>query len=675
MQRKDALKEIARLRDELNRHNYRYYVLAQPEISDYAFDQELERLIALEKAFPDLVTPDSPSQRVGGEITKEFPTVTHRQPMRSLSNTYSLEEVEEFYARVLKLLPEEAGENPEFVAELKFDGVAVSLLYRDGFLVQGATRGNGVEGDDITPNIRTIGSVPLQLRGGAAMAAEQYGGREIEVRGEVFMRKDDFAALNEGRPEEEQFANPRNATAGTLKLQDSAEVARRKMMFVAYYLTDPQCRSMQHVQRLQRLEEMGFYTGGHYSTCRSFDEIRDFIGQWEADRLTLQYDIDGIVLKLNNPAFWDELGATSKSPRWAIAYKYPAEQAETVLNDVVFQVGRLGTITPVAELEAVRLAGTTVKRSTLHNFDEIRRLDVRIGDRVVIEKSGEIIPKVIRVVPGTRREDSSEIAIPSHCPVCGTALLHPENEVSWYCPNSQFCPAQVKARILHFASRNAMDIKSLGESLVEQLVHKGLVADPGDLYRLTADEVSHLDRMADKSAMNLLKALETSRTREYERVLYALGIRHVGLATARELAAAYHSIDLLASAALEELSCVADIGPVIAQSVHDFFRNPDALALVEKLRAAGLRLAASAPKALVNRNFEGMKVIFTGALERHSRDDAAALVAQRGGKEVKSLSRKTDLVVAGKDPGSKLQKALKLGVRVIGEEEFEAMLF
>ncbi len=674
MERKDAFKEIARLREELDRHNYLYYVLAQPEISDYAFDRQLERLIALEEAFPDLVTPDSPSQRVGGEITKEFPSVVHREPMRSLSNTYSLGEVEEFYVRVRKLLPEEARENPEFVAELKFDGVAVSLLYRDGILVQGATRGNGVQGDDITSNIRTINSVPLRLLRPSGASSACYAGREIEVRGEVFMRKDGFAALNEGRPEEEQFANPRNATAGTLKLQDSAEVARRKMVFVAYHMTDPDCRSMLHVDRLRRLESMGFYTGGHYRVCRSLDEIRDFIDEWMDRRFTLQYDIDGIVLKLNNPAFWEELGATSKSPRWAIAYKYPAEQAETVLKRVVFQVGRLGTITPVAELEPVRLAGTTVKRSTLHNFDEIRRLDIRIGDRVVIEKSGEIIPKVIRVVPGTRCDDSRPIAIPRHCPACGTPLVHPENEVSWYCPNAVSCPAQVKARILHFASRNAMDIKSLGEALVEQLVDKGLVADPGDLYSLTADQVSALDRMADKSAMNLLNAVDASRNKEYERVLYGLGIRHVGLATARELAAAYHSIDLLASAGVDELSAVADIGPVIAQSVHDYFRYPRAMALVEKLRAAGLQLAAGAPKRLVNRNFEDMKVIFTGTLERYTRQDAAALVLERGGKEVTSVSSKTDLVIAGKDPGSKLDKALKLGVKVIDEDEFEAML-
>ncbi len=677
--RNEAAREIERLRVELERHNHLYHVLAKPEISDYEFDMMLEKLIALEKEFPELAAEDSPSRRVGGEISRSFPTVRHAEPMLSLSNTYSLGEVEEFCGRVKRALSGEERKEPEpeFVAELKFDGVALSLLYRDGLLVTAATRGDGRQGDDITPNIRTIGTVPLRLgiagRSGNWSIGE-YRGREIEVRGEVFMTREDFAGLNAGRLPEERFANPRNATAGTLKLQDSAEVARRKMVFVAYHLRDADRQDLLHSERLHLLERMGFYTGGTFRVCRGAEEIREFIGEWEGKRRELPYEIDGVVLKLNDPSLRDELGATSKSPRWAIAYKYPAEQAETALRNVRFQVGRLGTVTPVAELEPVRLAGTTVSRSTLHNFDEIHRLDVRINDRVVIEKSGEIIPKVIRVATGKRGEDARVIDPPATCPSCGTPLRKPEDEVGLYCPNAAGCPAQVKARILHFASRNAMDIKSLGEALVEQLVEKGLAADPGDLYRLTKAQLAGLERMAEKSAQNVLDALHGSRSQEYERVLFGLGIRHVGLATARELARAFPSIAVLRETSPEELAEVPDIGPVVAQSVHDFFRERRSDALLEKLRDAGLSLSAAEPKTLVNRNFEGLSVVFTGTLERYSRQDAAALVEARGGREAKTVSRNTGLVVAGKGAGSKLEKARALGIRIVDEEAFEAML-
>lgn len=673
MHKEDAATEIARLREELNRHNYLYYVLARPEISDREYDRMMAQLLALESEFPDLVTPDSPSMRVGGQVTREFPVVRHSEPMLSLSNTYSQEEVGEFYRRVLRLLPGEGSGEASFVAELKFDGVAVSLLYRDGLLVRGATRGDGRQGDDITPNLRTVGSVPLRLSGHGGKDGAFLEG-EVEVRGEVFMRRDDFLRLNEGRPEEEQFANPRNATAGTLKLQDSAEVARREMMFVAYYLKGEAFEGLRHLERLRCLEDAGFFTGGHYRLCDSLDEIRAFIDEWGERRAELPYEIDGIVLKLDESRYWQELGATSKSPRWAIAYKYPAEQAETVIRDVVFQVGRLGTITPVAELEPVSLAGTTVSRSTLHNFDEISRLDARIGDHVVIEKSGEIIPKVIRVLVEKRAAESLPIKVPHSCPSCGTPLEKREEEVNWYCPNEEGCPAQQRARILHFASRNAMDIKSLGKALVEQLVSRGLAADPGDLYTLTKEELAGLDRMGERSAANLLLALDASREQPYERVLFALGIRHVGLATARELAAAYPSIEELSRAGREELAAVADIGPVIAESIEEYFGSSRTGALLRKLRDAGLHFQAEAPAGLVNRNFEGMSVLFTGTLERHTRQEAAALVEERGGREVKSISKKTDLLVVGRDAGSKLQKAGKLGVKVVTEDDFEKML-
>ena len=674
MRKEDAAAEIERLKKEINRHNYLYYVLAQPEISDYEFDKRLERLVALEKEFPELISPDSPSQRVGGQITKEFPTVRHPERMLSLSNTYSLEEVGDFYKRVLNLLPEHYESRPAFVAELKFDGVAVSLVYRDGLLVRGATRGDGSQGDNITANIKTLRSVPLRLGSFSGEQLFQTGSGEIEVRGEVFMRKDDFAALNEIRSEDEQFANPRNATAGTLKLQDSAEVARRKLFFVAYYMKGEAVEEPSHYKRLMLLKKLGFYTDGNFRLCYNLKDMHGFISQWGEKRWKLPYEIDGVVLKLDDIVLWKELGATSKSPRWAIAYKYPAQRAKTVVKKVVFQVGRLGTITPVAQLEPVKLAGTTVSRSTLHNLDEIVRLDVRLNDAVLIEKSGEIIPKIISVVMEERPVSAVPIVVPEACPSCGTSLERPVNEVNYYCPNEEGCPAQVRARLEHFASRNAMDISGLGRAIVEQLVSSGLVGDAGDLYSLTQNKLMNLERQAEKSAAKLLKAIEESKKQGYDRVLFALGIRHVGLATARELATAYPSLDKLREASVEELSEVPDIGPVIAESIHEFFNKPSATAVVEKLRAAGVRFAAETPKVPVNLNFEGLKVIFTGGLERYTRDEAAGLVLERGGKVVSSVSKNTDLVVAGKESGSKLEKARELGVTVISENEFEEML-
>ena len=673
MDREKAKREIERLRVEIDRHNRLYYVDARPVISDFEFDKLLERLIGLEKEFPDLVTPDSPTQRVGGEITKIFPSVVHKEPMLSLSNTYSIDEVADFCRRVEKLVEAEGGRLPEFVSELKFDGVAISLLYRDGLLVRGATRGDGTRGDEITANLRTIPTIPLGI---PVSAGPLFGaqGSEVEVRGEVFMRKEDFEKLNEDRTEEDRFANPRNATAGTLKLQDSAEVARRRMSFVAYFVSGLDDHSMSQLNRLRRLEAMGFMTGGHYRLCKGMDDIAGFIGEWSEKRWKLPYETDGVVLKLNDAALWERLGATAKSPRWAIAYKYPAQQARTVLKSVVFQVGRLGTITPVAELKPVKLAGSTVSRSTLHNFDEIDRLGVRIGDHVMIEKSGEVIPKVVSVVLDERPSGTVEINVPEVCPECETVLERPEGEVSWYCPNEAGCPAQKIGRILHFASRNAMDIQNLGASLVEQLVRRELVGDPGDLYRLSPEQLENLERMGEKSARNVLDALAESRKRGYERLLYAIGIRHVGRATARELAGACPSIARLREAGEEELAAVPDIGPVIARSIREFFAKSWVPEMLDKLEEAGLPMQADEPKALVNNNFEGLSVIFTGGLQRHDRQAASELVLERGGRVVTSVSKKTGLVVAGSDAGSKLEKALKLGVRVISEDEFEAML-
>ncbi|NTW55266.1 MAG: NAD-dependent DNA ligase LigA, partial [Chlorobaculum sp.] len=579
-----------------------------------------------------------------------------------------------FCARVEKLVEAEGGGTPEYVAELKFDGVAISLLYRDGLLVRGSTRGDGRQGDEITANLRTIPSIPLRLDSPGGSLFDSVVSGEIEVRGEVYMRKDDFERLNDERPEEEQFANPRNATAGTLKLQDSAEVARRRMHFVAYFLKGIADETAPHVQRLRQLESMGFATGKHYKLCKEMKGIADFIEEWSEKRWTLPYETDGVVLKLNDVTLWDRLGATAKSPRWAIAYKYPAQQAKTVLQGVVFQVGRLGTITPVAELKPVKLAGSTVSRSTLHNFDEIERLGVRVGDHVMIEKSGEVIPKVVSVVLDERPDEAKAIVVPDECPECHTKLERPEGEVSWYCPDESGCPAQKRGRILHFASRNALDIQNLGESLVTQLVERGLASDAGDLYKLTLEQLASLDRMAAKSAQNVLDALEKSKTRPYARLLFSLGIRHVGAATARELAHACPSIDRLRDTSEEQLAAVPDIGPVIAASIRDFFAKPWAQAMLEKLAEAGLPMQAEAAKALINNNFEGQSVIFTGGLERHVRQQAEEMVRERGGRIVSSVSKKTTLVVAGSEAGSKLEKAIKLGVRVIDEDEFERML-
>ena len=660
---------ITQLRREIERHNHLYYVEAKPELTDFDFDRLLEQLIALERQFPELLLPDSPSQRVGGSITKAFPPVQHREPMLSLSNTYSTLEVEEFVNRVKKLLLLEGVEEQEMVAELKFDGVAISLLYRDGILVRGATRGDGRQGDDITANLRTIPTIPLRLN-----ALAESGEGEVEVRGEVFMRKEDFERINENRPEEDRFANPRNATAGSLKLQDSAEVARRRMCFVAYYLKGLHDESTAHLRRLALLSQLGFFTGDHYRLCPGVPEINDFIARWSEERWKLPYETDGVVLKLNDVVCWQKLGATAKSPRWAIAYKYPAQQARTVLHNVIFQVGRLGTITPVAELEPVLIAGSTVSRSTLHNFDEIERLGLMLHDRVIIEKSGEVIPKVVRTIPEERPADAEPILPPSSCPSCQTPLVRPENEVSYSCPNEEECPAQIKGRVLHFASRNAMDIQTLGDALVEQLVAKGLIKGPADLYFLQEEELATLDRMGKKSAQNILGALEKSREKSYERLLYALGIRHVGRATARELSQACPSIDTLQQATEEQLATVPDIGPVVARSIIDYFSRGSWPSLLAKLRSAGLPLSASEPKEQVNKNFEGLTVLFTGALAHYDRQQAAELVMERGGRVVGSVSKKTGMVVAGSDAGSKLQKALKLGVRVVTEDEFESML-
>jgi DNA ligase (NAD+) len=671
MTKSQAEIELNRLREAIETHNYNYYVLAQPTISDYEFDKLLERLIQIERQFPDLVTPDSPSQRVGGTVTKNFPTVVHKEPMMSLSNTYSPEELHEFVKRVQKELTAEGLGNPEFACELKFDGVAVSLMYRKGLFVQGATRGDGTTGDDITPNLKTIPTIPLRLKSNEKTHALLDS--EFEVRGEVFMMKKDFEMLNE--QSEKKFANPRNATAGTLKQQDSREVAKRKLTFSAYFLSSEALSDeVSHWERLLLLQSLGFNVSTHRTLAKTLEEIESFLNEWESKRDALPFDIDGAVIKVNSIRQQKLLGATTKAPRWAIAYKFSARQAETTLCSVTYQVGRVGTITPVAELEPVFLAGSTISRATLHNFDEIARLDLHIGDHVILEKSGDVIPKVVRAVVEKRPSDAKPIFPPTHCPSCQTPLVKPDGEVNLYCPNEDHCPAQIQGRILHYASRNAMDIENLGNAIVEQLLNTRLISDVADIYFLEKKQLADLERFGEKSAQNLLDAIEASKSRPLERLLFGLGIRHVGLATARILARQFPSIDELATATLEALEQTEEVGGTIAKSVYDYFRKPSTLRLIEKLKRAGVKMHGEKSEIIHSTHFAGKSVVFTGTLETLTREKASEEVLKRGGKVSGSVSKKTDYVVAGREAGSKLEKAKTLGIKVLTEAEFLALL-
>lgn len=673
MTKSQAELELKALREEIETHNYNYYVLAQPTVSDYAFDKLLGRLIEIETLFPDLVTPDSPSQRVGGTITKNFPTVVHKERMMSLSNTYSPEELREFIKRVQKDLQAEGLGESEFACELKFDGIAISLLYRDGLFVQGATRGDGNTGDDITPNLKTVPTIPLRLKSPSDARAQRLLLGDIEVRGEVFMMKQDFETLNE--QSEKKFANPRNATAGTLKQQDSREVAKRKLTFSAYFLSSAALSDeVSHWERLNLLELLGFNVSKHRALAETMDEVQSFLNQWEEKRDRLPFDIDGAVIKLNSIRQQNLLGATSKAPRWAIAYKFSARQAETLLKAVTYQVGRVGTVTPVAELEPVFLAGSTISRSTLHNFDEIARLGLHIGDVVVLEKSGDVIPKVVRAIFEKRPIDATPILLPTHCPSCQTELVKPEGEVNLYCPNEDHCPAQLQGRILHYASRNAMDIENLGDAVVDQLLKAHLIGDVGDIYSLEKARLVELERFGEKSAQNLLDAIETSKSRPLDRLLFGLGIRHVGLATARILARKFASIDDLISASMEDLEQTEEVGTTIAQSLHDYFRKLSTSRLIEKLRLAGVNMKGEKVETIESAHFTGKSVAFTGTLESLTREKASEEVLKRGGKVSGSISKKTDYVVAGSEAGSKLEKAKKLGVRILSEAEFLSLL-
>ena len=662
--------EIERLRREIRRHDYLYYVLAQPEISDYEYDMLMKRLEELEKQYPEFITPDSPTQRVSGEPTKIFPVVRHRKPMMSLANTYNEEEIRDFDRRVRSLL--RADESYEYLCELKIDGVAMSLLYENGLLVRGATRGDGEQGDDVTNNVKTIRSIPLRLETGDPDL------QNIEVRGEVYLLRKDLEKLNEERMEQGEplFANPRNAAAGSLKLQDAREVARRPLKMFCYWMEPlrPDHKIKTQFQSLKTLEELHFPVNPHYRLCHTIGDVIQYWEEWGKQRETLPYEIDGIVVKVNNLEQQERLGSTAKNPRWAIAFKFKAEQVETRLKDIIWQVGRTGVVTPVAILEPVQILGTTVSRATLHNVEEIKRLDVRVGDYVILEKGGDVIPKIVRVVKEKRPPGLLPTHPPTTCPACGSRLVKHPGEVALRCENVT-CPEQVARRIEHFASRRAMDIEGLGDKVVDLLLKNKLISDYGDLYFLKKEKIASLERMGEKSASNLIEAIERSKKKPLERVVFALGIPFVGEGAARLLAEKFRSLDDLMQAGVDELAQIEGIGEKTAHSIREFFNNPENRKVIEKLRRAGVRFAREGEMPVIaDERFAGKTFVFTGALSRYSRDEAGELVLQRGGKVSSSVSKKTDYVVVGADPGSKYRKAQELGVRTLNEEEFYRML-
>ena len=669
MAAKAVEKQIEKLRNEIRRHEELYYVENAPEISDREYDLLLENLQKLEAEHPELITPDSPSQRVGGRPAEGFPEVVHTRQMLSLDNSYNIDELRAFDERCRRLAE---GRALAYVAELKIDGLSLSLQYDNGVLVRGVTRGDGRIGEDVTQNARTIRSIPLRLR------SEAKGiDTALEVRGEAFIPLEVFEKTNAEREElgEPRFANPRNAAAGAIRQLDSRLVARRKLDMFAYdLLVNGRKPFPTHWEALNWLEKAGFRVNPHRLLCQTIDEVIDFANEKEALRDDLGYEIDGLVVKVNSSALQDEFGNTSKAPRWAIAYKYPARQATTKVLDIVVQVGRTGALTPVAYLEPVFLAGTTVSRATLHNEDEIKRLGVMIGDWVNIEKSGEIIPKVLSVVTSKRTGAEKPFRPPKNCPVCGGLISRIEGEVVPRCVAAD-CKAQLLGRLIHFASRRAMRIEGLGGALAEQLISEKLVKDVGDLYSLTLEQVASLERMAKKSATNLLAQIEASKSRDLSNLIYALGIRHVGERTAGILAHEMGSLERLASAPVEELDAIPEIGLTVAESVHDWFDDEGNRALCDRLRSAGVKTeAASRSSAKVDERFAGKQFVLTGTLSSFTRDEAKALIEARGGRVNSSVSKKTDYVVAGEAAGSKLDKAQSLGVTVVDEDAFRGML-
>jgi DNA ligase (NAD+) len=664
---KNIEKEITELRDQIRHHEHRYYVLDDPEVSDFEFDKLMQHLKALEAQHPELVTPDSPTQRVGGAPAGEFPKVRHPAPMMSLDNTYSVDDLRDFDRRVREL----AGRDQvEYVAELKLDGLSMALTYQDGEFVRGVTRGDGEVGEDVTPNIRTIRSVPLRIE---SKKLKLIGDPpRFEVRGEVIMTRKAFEHTNAQREAagEPKFANPRNSAAGSIRQLDPRVVAERKLDMFVYYLQVNGAEPLrEHTQALETLSKMGFKVNPHWKRCPAFEDLLSYIQEWETKRDHLDYEIDGIVIKVNDTRLWQELGATAKSPRWAVAYKYPARQATTRVNDIRAQVGRTGTLTPVADLEPVDVGGVTVSHATLHNMDEIERLDVKIGDTVLIQRAGEVIPQVVKVVKAAA--DGREFVMPKKCPVCGGEVHRAEGEVAYRCVNSA-CPAKLKESLLYFAGRRAMNIDGLGDALVDQLVDKGLVHDVADLYSLTHQQLADLERMGDKSAQNLLDEIDRSRQAELARVIFALGIRFVGERTGQLLANHFGSLDKLAKATQEELVEAEEVGPRVAEAIQEFFAEKRNREVVEKLRKAGLRFEQEQIRKREGK-LTGKQFVLTGTLPTLTRDQAKQMIEENGGRVVGSVSKKTDYVIVGADAGSKLDKARSLGIKTLDEAGFRKL--
>ncbi len=657
---------IKQLRKVLNEHNYKYYVLNQPSISDFEYDQLMKELIDLELAHPEYVDPNSPSQRIGDDRTREFEQVEHKYPVLSLSNTYSKDEIIEFETRIKKT----GLSNYEYVCELKYDGASISLTYEDGKLMQAVTRGDGVSGDNVISNVKTIRSIPLELTG------DDYPSL-FEIRGEIFIPHAGFEQMNREREEigEVPFANPRNAASGTLKIQNSSLVAKRKLDCYLYYLLGENLPSDSHFENLKKAKEWGFKISEHIKKCLTLEEVFEFIDYWEDRRKNLPYDIDGIVIKIDSSSQQNTLGFTAKSPRWAIAYKYKAEQAATRLISIDFQVGRTGAITPVANLEPVLLAGTKVKRASLHNADQILLLDVRINDIVNIEKGGEIIPKVVGVEKSSRGSDSKPVEYIKNCPECGTELIRKEGEAKHYCPNEDECPPQIKGKIEHFVSRRAMDI-GLAEATIAQLYESGLVKNTADLYSITRNQLLNLERFADKSAENLINSIDNSKKVPFDRVLYALGIRYVGETVAKKLANHFKSLDSLAKAREEDLINVEEIGDKIAQSIIYYFNNERNVSLINRLREAGIQLNIKKESTeRLSDILAGKSMVISGVFKKYSREEIKELIEKNGGKNPSSVSARTDYLIAGEKTGpSKLEKARKLNIKIISEDDFIDMI-
>ena len=661
------MEKAGKLRNKIRDADYKYYILNKPDIDDYTYDMMMKELQDLEAAYPELKTPDSPTQRVGSDLSNDFPTVIHEVPMLSLANSYDEDDLDDFDKRINNLLK---GEKYKYVCELKFDGIAVSLTYKNGLFTRGATRGDGSAGDDITANLKTVRAIPLKLEKNI----------DIEVRGEVFFMLKEFFRINEeqeadGKP---RYANPRNTAAGSLKLKDSREVAARKLNMYCYSLryssVMEQEKLTSHFKSMRELAELRFPVNDNIRLLNNIEEVKEFCKKTEATRDLLLYEIDGVVIKVDSLKQQKIIGSIAKSPRWAIAYKFKAKQAVTKLKEITLQVGRTGAITPVAELEPVFLAGSTISRATLHNSDEIERKDIRIGDFVKIEKGGDVIPKVVEVVKDKRMKNSKPFKMPAKCPVCSEPLCRPEGEANYYCVNI-FCPAQVQGRLEHFAGRNAMDIEGLGYQIVEKFIQLGFLKDITDIFNLKQKEkeLKLLEGFGDKSIDNILASIEKSKQKPFEKVLFSIGIRYVGERTAKILAKSFRNIEALINASPQEIENIHEIGPRIAESVYDYFKSKSNLQIIKKLRSAGLIFETVSAES-GNVKFEGLTFVLTGSLGKYTREQAKEIIESLGGKTSSSVSKKTSYVLAGAEAGSKLEKARGLGVKIIDENEFEKMV-